>query len=258
MSLHHQDTLQALYAHPLRHNIRWDHLQSLWQALGGDVEHLDQQRLKLRLPDGSETWMHHAVGRRHAVLTGDDVLRVRHLLQQAGIRPEHPVAEPAASRGDQSRRMLMRLNHRGADLYVLEGETPEHFSLRPHGLWGSGQNLTHRHDRDVAGQRAPLDADYLNRLMRTLEAAERVLVLGHGRGEASLLHTFLDHVRRHRPDLLHRISATETVDDSAMSEAQLLAHARRHFGNLPPRRPLTIPGQPVAEGLERDSQGEAL
>jgi len=264
MSFHHQDTLEALFAHPLHHNIRWDQLLGLWQALGGEVEHLDRQRLKLRLPDGRETWMHHAAGRGHAVLAADDVLRVRHLLQQAGIRPDHPVAEAAASRGDQSRRMVMRLNHRGADVYWLEGaglaqgepehEGLEHITLRPHGLWGSEQNLTHRHDRDVAGQRAPLDADYLNRLMLTLETADRVLLLGHGHGEASLLHTFLDHLRRHRPDLLHRISASETVDDSALSEAQLLAHARCHFGNLPPRRPLTIPGQPVVEGLQRDSQ----
>jgi hypothetical protein len=34
-----------------------------------------------------------------------------------------------------------------------------------------------------------------------------------------------------------------TVDDSAMSEAELLALAREHFGNQPHRRPLAAPGQ---------------
>jgi hypothetical protein len=33
------------------------------------------------------------------------------------------------------------------------------------------------------------------------------------------------------------------VDDSAMSEAELLALAREHFGNQPHRRPLAAPGQ---------------
>lgn len=252
MTFHHQDTLEALYAHPLRHNIRWDHLVELWQSIGGEIERLDQQRLRLRLPDGSETWMHHAVGRRHAVLAADDVLRVRHLLQQSGITAEHPTAAVASERGDQARRLVIRLDHRGADVFWLIGGTVEHATLQPHGLWASDQNLTHRHDLDVAGQRAPVDHDYLNRLTVTLESADRVLLLGHGRGEANVMHTFLDHVKRHRPDLLERISATEQIDDSALSEAQLLAHAREYFGNLPRRRPLTIPGQPIREGLERD------
>lgn len=253
MSFHHQATLEALYAHPLRHNIRWDHLVALWQSIGGEIERLDQQRLRLRLPDGSETWMHHAVGRHHAVLAADDVLRVRHVLQQAGITAQHPIASTSHNRGDQARRLVIRLNHRGADLFWLIGESVEHAALQPHGLWASDQNLTHRHDLDVAGQRAPIDHDYLHRLTLALEGADRVLLLGHGHGEANVMHTFLDHVKHHRPELLERISATELLDDSALSEAQLLAHAREYFGNLPHRRPITIPGQPVREGLERDA-----
>lgn len=253
MTFHHQTTLEALYAHPLRHNIRWDHLLGLWQSLGGEVQRLDHQRLRLRLPDGGETWLHHAVGRRHAVLAGDDVLRVRHLLQEAGITPEHPLAPGAPERGDQARRLVIRLDHRGADVFWLQGDTTEHSTLQPHGLWASEQNLTHRHDRDLAGQRAPIDHDYLRRLTLTLESADRALLLGHGHGEANLMHTFLDHVHRHRPELLARIGATELIDDTALSDAQLLAHAREYFGNLPHRRPLAIPGQPIREGLERDS-----
>lgn len=254
MTLHHQATLEALYAHPLRHNIRWDHLLGLWQSLGGEAQRLDHQRLLLSLPGGGKLWLHHAVGRRHAVLGADAVLRVRHLLQDVGITPGHPVAPAARERGDQARRLVIRLDHRGADVFWLLGEAVEHTCLQPHGLWASGQNLTHRHDRDVAGQRAPIDHDYLRRLTLALETADRVLLLGHGHGEANLMQVFLDHVRRHRPELLARISATELIDDPALSEAELLAHARAYFGNLPHRRPLTIPGQPVREDLERDSQ----
>lgn len=254
MTFQHQDTLEALYAHPLRHNIRWDHLVGLWQSIGGEIERLDQQRLRLRLPDGNETWMHHAVGRHHAVLSADDVLRIRHLLQRAGITADHPIGSAAPDRGDLARRLVIRLDYRGADVYWLIGETVDHTTLQPHGLWGTEQNLTHRHDRDLAGQRAPIDHDYLHRLTLTLDGADRVLLLGHGHGEANVMHTFLDHLRHHRPDLLHRIGATEVLDDSALSDAQLLARAREYFGNVPRRRPLTIPGQPVREGLERDCE----
>jgi hypothetical protein len=245
MTAHHQSTLDALYAHPLQHNIRWDHLVDLWHELGGEIERLDRQRLRLRLPDGNETWMHHVAGRHHAVLHADDVLRVRHLLQQSGITPSHPMAPARASRGDQCRRLVMRMNHRSADVFWLLGDQVEHATLQPHGLWGSDQNLSHRHERDVAGQRAPTDHDYLRRMALTLETADRALLLSHGHGESSLLHTFLDYLRQHHPGLLSRISASELVDDSALSEGQLLAHAREHFGNLPRRRPITTPGQPM-------------
>lgn len=254
MTVHPRDILEALYAHPLRHNIRWDQLIDLWNSMGGDIERLDQQRLRLRLPDGSETWMHHAVGRGHGVLTADDVLRIRHLLQQAGINPHQPTAATAASRGDQAKRLVIRLDHRGADGYWLIGDSVEHTSLRAHGLWGRDQNLSHRHDRDVAGQRAPIDHDYLRSLCDALASADRVLLISHGKGQANVVDSLLDHLNRHHPELLKRISATEVIDDSALSEAQLLAHARVAFGNLPRRRPLTIPGQPIRDGLDRDSQ----
>jgi hypothetical protein len=40
----------------------------------------------------------------------------------------------------------------------------------------------------------------------------------------------------------------ETLAIADPSEGQLLAVAREHFGNLPHRRPLVIPGQEVMEG----------
>jgi hypothetical protein len=53
----------------------------------------------------------------------------------------------------------------------------------------------------------------------------------------------LRYLETHRRDLLAHISGIETVDDSALSEAGLLAVARAHFGNLPHRHPVASPGQ---------------
>ncbi len=50
--------------------------------------------------------------------------------------------------------------------------------LHPHGVWGSGKHLTHRHDRDVAGQRAPRDIVDLAELTAPIAAADAVLLLG--------------------------------------------------------------------------------
>ena len=150
-------------------------------------------------------------------------------------------------RGEQARRLVIQLDNAAAHLWWLQGETVEHSELKPHGLWSTGQRLSHRHDRDIAGQRAPLDHAYLNAISEALEGAEAVLLLGHGTGESSMAHLLLQHLQTHRPDLLPRIVATVSLDDGGLSPQGLLAIARQHFGNLPHRHPLVVPGQAVVE-----------
>jgi len=145
-------------------------------------------------------------------------------------------------------RLQVRLDHRGADLWHLVGEAVEQAELEPHGLWGSDQNLSHRHERDIAGQCAPLDHAYLEGLSDAIAQADAVLLLGHGHGESDMRNLLLRHLRHRHPALLQRIVASASVDASACSTAQLLALAREHFGNLPHRRDLAVPVQELRPG----------
>ncbi|MEB3333893.1 MAG: hypothetical protein VKP70_02795 [Cyanobacteriota bacterium] len=248
MKRQHQRTLEALFSHPLVHGLRASKVEALLHALGADITPLEGRRLQIRLPGGQETWLHVGEGLHHPDLDPDAVLRVRHLLEEAGVTPQSPEAEPASARGDQSRRLVIHLDHHRTHTYLLDGESVEHAALVPHGLWGSGEHLSHRHDRDIAGQKAPRDYDYLSRIMQAMEGADAVLLLGHGTEESDMRQLLLAHVRRHRPDLLERLVGVETLAIADPSEGQLLAVAREHFGNLPHRRPLVIPGQEVVEG----------
>lgn len=243
MKRHHQRTLAALYAHPLQHGVRLSRVEALLRSLGAEVEERADHRLHIRLPAGQETWLRGGCGVHHPDLDGEAVLRLRQFLRAAGVTPDHPIPEGPSPRGDQGRRLVLLLNHRHTDAYRLEGEAVEHALLRPHGVWGSDQNLSHRHDRDLAGQRAPLDSAYLASIAAAMADADAVLLLGHGSGASDLRQVLLRHLETHRRDLIERIVAIETVDDSALSEAGLLALARMHFGNLPHRHPLVAPGQ---------------
>jgi hypothetical protein len=247
MKRQHQLTLEALFSHPLVHGLRGSRVEALLHALGADVTPLDGRRLRIRFPGGQETWLEIGEGVHHPNLDPEAVLRVRHLLEEAGVTPEHPAAEPASARGDQSRRLVIHLDHHHTDIFLLDGEEVEHAQLKPHGVWGSGEQLSHRHDRDIAGQKAPREYDYLNRIMAAMDDADAVLLLGHGSGESDMRQLLLAHVRRHRPDLLQRLVGVETLPSAHPTEGELLALAKEHFGNLPHRRPLVIPGQPVTE-----------
>ena len=248
MNRHHLRTLEALYAHPLRHGVRRSQVEALFRALGADVNSLDDQRLRIRMPAGQETWIHSRCGHQPD-LDSEAVLRVRQFLQELGVNPDHPEATPEESpRGDQSRRLVLVLDHHHTDVFRMEGDTVEHAVLHPHGVWGSGENLSHRHDRDIAGQRAPRDADYLARISAALADADAILLLGHGKGESDLRQVLLDYISNHRRDLLAKVVGVVTLDDGGLSDEGLLAIAREHFGNLPHRRPLRIPGQEAIHG----------
>lgn len=248
MRKHHLRTLQALFAHPLQHGVRSSQVEALFRALGAEVSEGENRRLHIRMPNGGETWIRVGCGVRNPDLDSEAMMRVRRFLEEAGVSPDHPEADAASPRGDQSHRLVLHLNHHQTDVYRLEGDDVEHAVLRPHGVWGTGQNLTHRHDRDVAGQRAPIDADYLASITAAMADADAVLLLGHGTGESDMRQVLLHHLQSHRRDLLAHIVGIETLDDGGMSEAQLLAIAREHFGNLPHRRPLVEPGQELVRG----------
>ena len=248
MKRHHLRTLQALFAHPISHGIRVSQAEALLRALGAEVSEIEDRRLRLRMPAGQESWIRIGCGVRQPELDADAVIRLRHLLEQAGVSPDHPEADDVSPRGDQSIRLVLHLDHHSTDVFRLEGEAVEHAQLHPHGVWGSGQNLTHRHDRDLAGQRAPRDSDYLARISAAISDADAVLLLGHGTGESDMRKVLLHYLETHRRDLLEKIVGIETIDASGLSSDGLLAIAREHFGNLPHRRPRVIPGQEVVSG----------
>ena len=250
MKQQHQRTLQALFTHPIEHNLRLGAVEALLLHLGATTERLSDHRLRLQLSDGEPLVLHTAAGLRHPYLDEEGILRIRRWLQRAGISPEHPQPPVAEARGEQARRLLIQLDHGGARLWWLEGEAVESAELRPHGLWSSGQRLSHRHDRDIAGQRAPLDHDYLEALSGAVATAERVLLLGHGHGQSDLRHLLHGHLQQHHPHLLDRLEL-DHVDERACSEGELLAIARTHFGNRPHRPLLQIPGQERREAGER-------
>lgn len=246
MKQQHAHTLQTLFQHPLKHDLRMSDVEALLLHLEASVEHLADHRLKLQLRSGETMVLHAAGGVHHPFLDADGVLRLRRFLEQAGITPEHPDVPEPHPRGDQAKRLVIHLDHRGARLWWLEGDAVETSTLHPHGLWGSHQRLSHRHDRDVAGQRASVDYDYLNQLSEAVMQADRVLLLGHGHGHSDLRERLKEQIKKHHLGAEERLEVV-MLDDTACSDAELLDVARAHFGNTPHRRIVQAPGQELKE-----------
>ena len=246
MKQKHKQLLQAVFTHPIQHNLRISEIEALLLHLGATVEHCADHRLKIQLVGGERLVLHTASGLHQGALDEEGTLRLRRFLQQAGITPHHQDNPEPTVHGDQARRLVVHLDQHGARLWWLEGQELHQSDLHPQELWGSGQRLSHRHDRDIAGQRAPIDYTYLHQLEQAIEKADRVLLLGHGHGNSDLRQRLRHHLQQQHPDLLSRLEEL-TLDDTACSDAELVALAKAHFGNQPHRPLLRIPGQEIKE-----------
>jgi hypothetical protein len=76
MNRHHQRTLEAIYAHPLRHGLRASQVEALCRSLGAQVEDIGERRLRIRMPSGQETWIRRGEGVHHPDLDPEAILRL--------------------------------------------------------------------------------------------------------------------------------------------------------------------------------------
>jgi hypothetical protein len=229
-----EQTLQAIFAHPLRQGVRCQDVEVLLKALGGNAL-LEGRRLKIELPIAGQTWIQLENHSQHKELEKESTMQLRRFLEKAGVNPSNTTKVQEGIRGDQSNRLVLHLSHRSTDAYLLSGKEVKHAVLKAHGLWGKDQNLSHRHERDIAGQKAPTEYAYLQQLSSAIETADAVILVGHGHGESDMRQHLLHYLENHHPHLMKKIVDVTTADGSSLHEGELLALARRQFGNLPDR-----------------------
>ncbi len=84
MNKKQQDTLNEIFAHPTKANIRWSAVQSLIRALGGKVSEREGSRVAARL--NGVTAIFHRPHPRPEMKKGA-VEAVRQFLTNAGVKP---------------------------------------------------------------------------------------------------------------------------------------------------------------------------
>jgi len=83
LSNHHRNTLRQLFQHPVSHNIEWQAVVSLLEAVGSVVEHRDG-KVAVTLGPNTEFFDPPA----HKDIDTQAVVDLRHMLSRAGYRPE--------------------------------------------------------------------------------------------------------------------------------------------------------------------------
>ena len=151
--------------------------------------------------------------------TADDVTKIRHFLRES----ESAVAT------EDGKHLLLVIDHKEAKIFHTEikGSTPER--IMPYDPTGIKGHVHSAHDfKDHTG--GPNMNEYFTHVAKMLGDPEKILIFGSGNGSSNVMGQFTEWLAKHQPKLSEKVVDAVTVDESHLSEGQLLALARQTYG----------------------------
>jgi hypothetical protein len=85
---------------------------------------------------------------------------------------------------------------------------------------------------DSNGQRKPERRSYYEAVANAPQGAEKVLFFGSGAGASGAMEELLAQLNRHHGDLAKRVVGSIVLDETHLTENQLLARARDFYANV--------------------------
>jgi hypothetical protein len=230
-------TLQALFQHPIAHNLEWAAVVALFGTLG-TVDQKSHNEILFGI--GGE---HHRVHKPHSKdVTVDELLEFRRMLTRAGWSPE-TLAEAKA--GENASRtepaivptppdLLVVVDHHEAKIYhldVLSADTRARVT-RPYDRHHFRHHLTHKDLSRERGQRAPEDLSFYKSLAEAVASARAIVVVGHGAGHSNAADRLVEFLRLHHPDTSRKVTREAVADLSSLTPPQLLVLGRRALSSM--------------------------
>ena len=214
---HDRRTLESIYRHPLAHNLELRDVVSLMGAIGeaeekpnGDLAfEVGGERLTLAKPHGKD-------------LSGSSVQDLRHLLSRAGWAPDAAAPAPAAEAPEG---LIVVIDHAGAALYRCDGGS-SHEQDREHPSHRLERNMRpERHDAD-RDEREPDDDRFFEGVAAALASADRIVVIGHGKGQSNEADHLTSYLLSHHKAIHQRIIREIVADTPHMTTPELIALGR--------------------------------
>ena len=225
----HLRTLEALFRHPTARNLEWMDVVALFETIGAVHRKADE---KFSFDLAGEHYLAHKPHTKD--LTSSEVVDLRHFLQRAGWSPQ-ALSQAAARRDAQPDTLMVVVDHHGAKIYRIEpgsGDAAPR-KITPYDPHHFLHHLTHKDQVREAGQRAPEDLSFYQRIGDALAPASRIIVVGHGKGQSNAAQHLLEYLRTHHGEVYQRVVREIEADLSAITPGQLLALADQALGLQP-------------------------
>jgi len=209
----HLQTYNAIFQHPVSHNLEWRKVHSLLQRIGVVTT---EPNGHLKVVRNGRTLVLH-VSMKKDVSEVSEVMELRHFQQRsneaAGAPPLVRVQWLLLIDHHQAR--IFRCDTVGAEAEEINPTRSAEFFRYPAG------------SKDFSrGKEKPDAKTYFGAIGDSLRPPGQILVFGRGTGTSSEMDEFVAWARAHRPILASQIVGTQVVDSQHQTDGQLLALAR--------------------------------
>ncbi len=210
-----QHTYDQVFQHPISHNLQWHDAKAMLKALG-TVEDERNGNLKVTLGGNSAIFPGSSIGK---VATVDQVMQIRHLLQDAIERDEKPTGP----------HLLVVMDHQQAAIYRTEVKNSVPEVVTPYNPAGHKGHVHSAHDF-LSHTEEPDTEAYFKQVATSVIDAEKILLFGSSKGSSGTMDRFVDWLRTEHPYIAERVIGAITVDQGHLTEGQLLAKTRELYG----------------------------
>jgi hypothetical protein len=220
LNSHHVRTYEEIFRHPAAHNLAWHDVLSLLSALADDT---DESNGNIHVTRNGHTAVFHAP-KHESVVSAETSRAVRHFLENSGeIAIPRLVAAPV--------RLLVIIDHHEAKIYRTESHGSLAQKLTPYDPHGFRRHLR-TEVPETAGKREPERKSFYENIVVTLRGADEILIFGTGTGKSSAMDHLVAELKHYHGDVAEHVVGSIVVDESHLSEAQVLARAREFFGSV--------------------------
>jgi hypothetical protein len=215
-------TLDAIFRHPLAHNLSWREVVALMGTIGGADEkqngdvlfHAGLEQLSMKTPHTKD-------------LSVSDVMDLRHFLTRAGWSPDAAASSPTQARSEaDAQSLIVVIDHAGAQVYRIDLFADDADGVTAH---DPRQLLHHlerkRHDED-RDETYPADERFFEGVSAALASGGHIVVIGHGKGQSNEAAHLTAYLKRRHPETYQRIVREIVADLGRLTTPERLKLGR--------------------------------
>jgi hypothetical protein len=209
-----QRIYDQVFQHPMTHNLEWKDVRSLFESLG-KVE--DEKNSNVKVSLSGQVIVFDSPSHSD-IVSPEQINKIRHLIRSVSV----------SDAKEEGLHMLLVIDHKEAKVFKteLKGAVPE--MIKPHNSLGHESHVHSKHDyRDHIEK--PDHNSYFEAVSNSLKDAEKVLIFGSGEGSSNTMDLYVAWLKDQHSPISDRILAAVKVDQSHMTEGQLLARAREIY-----------------------------
>ena len=216
-------TLDAIFRHPLAHNLSWREVVNLFTAIGGSEEKHNGEFV-FRVGDDTFTMKKP----RTKDLTGPEVTDLRHFLKRSGWSPR--ASAPSEIDGAATAtRLIVVIDHAGAKVYKID-----RFVDGGHGATAyDPKHLLHHLQRKIRDEDRdetyPEDQQFFEQVADAVSAGGEIVVIGHGKGQSNEADHLSAYLQAHHKQSYARIVREIVADLPHLTTPELLELGRHAF-----------------------------